>query len=348
MEKAPQPSPETNEHLFFDPTPPPIPEQVFGFDSERVLKLAQNAGSIALQIPYNETTYPVTKHGYKVKYLAEDVLRVAPLVERVYAGEQLQPQDVRPYRKSIKSLIRRSGTVQGRRFGKVDRLFAALSVVGIGIPLRRRLNRRVEEEFVARAPQMLEDALGFAREHIDEVEPYVEAIASYNNPQAEVRSEIYAVNHVVKEGALNFAERRGSSTPTSVDVARSIHNEINHASQHPEKWEKHLPLFAKLIPFKRTKKTPRISDDVLGVAAPEIVKSLDLLSPEDKRVPEFVKRILHNPHPRRGLAFQFKRRQMESLERVTLKLIPNLIDMIPESGQEVRTLYARIKKIVSR
>lgn len=347
MEKTPQPLPETNEHLFFDPKPPPIPEQVFGFDSEQVLKLAKNAGLLALYTPYSKATYPVTKYGYRVQQLAEDAVRVAPLVERVHAGEQLRPQDVRPYRKSIKSLIRRSDTVQGRRFGKVDRLFAALSIVGIGIPLRRRLNKRVEEEFVARAPQMLEDALGYAREHIDVIEPYVETIASYDNPQAEVRNEIYAINHVVKEGAHQSAKRRGTHNPTSVDVARAIHNEINYATQHPEKWEKHLPLFAKMFPFRRAKKTPRISDEVLGVAAPEIVESLDLLSPKDKRDPEFVKRILHNPHPKRGLAYQFKRRQMETLERVTLKFIPNLIDMIPESGQEIRSIFGRIKKIIS-
>lgn len=349
MEHAPKPEIDLDKNTFFDPKLQPVPELVFGFDGEWAVDAAQTVGRLALYTPYEITKdIAVAKHGYKLYRNAEDIARVAPLVERISDGEVLQPQDVRPYRKSIKAIIRHSGTPVGSRLGKADRLFAALSVVGIGIPLRRKLNARIEQEFIARAPQIVQDAKDYARKNIDKLEPYVKILGGYKNPQAEVRREVGIVNTTLKRDATTRARKRGSPTVSSVDFATALQDEVAHSSQHPERWRDRLPLLNSLFPFRKTSRKPTLPDNVMGVAAPEIVQGLDLFIPEDQRDRDYVYDVMRLAHPDRWLAEKFKSTRMGQLRIVTTQILPDLVNIIPVKGQEVITAYNHVKDLLKK
>lgn len=349
MEKQPYPRIELDKNAFFDPKPQPVPELVFGFDGEWAVDAAQTVGRLALYTPYEITkAVPGAKHGYTMYRNAEDVARVTPLIERINEGETLQPQDVRPYRKSIKAIIRHSGTPIGSRLGKADRLFAALSIFGIGIPLRRKLNARIEQEFIDRAPQLVQDAKEYARNNISKIEPYVKIFGDYSNPQAEVRREVGIVNTTLKRDATERAHKRGSKSVTSVDFANTLQHEMAYSSQHPERWRDKLPLFNSLFPFKKTPRKPTFPANVMGVAAPEIVQGLDLIVPVEQRDRDYVYDVRRLSHPDRWLAEKFKSTRMGQLSTVTTKILPDLVGIIPEKGQEVITAYMHVKELIQK
>ncbi len=334
MEKVEPMRMSEREGLFFDPRAPEVPEQVFGIDSEQLIDATKTVGRLALAAPYHPSTHPVTKYGYSAVMSAEDAVRVAPLFERVVAGEQLEPEEVRPYRKPIKRILKR----EHPSLILADRAIAASALIGVGIPARKRLNRRIEAEFIERAPKLVESA----REVLDAMEPYVDKVSAFENPQAQVRSEIGHINSIIKDGAHESARSHGRPVSAG-DVATSIERGLERIAREPEQLSKGMPLTTGLVrpkPFKQ----PEVSHQALAVGAKEIVEGLDKMIPEDQRDPEYVENVKFYRHPLRWLAQFFRRRKLDRAEEIMSHRIPAAIDLVPNSGREVRSMFDRLKR----
>lgn len=326
--------------LFFDPKRPAMPETVMGYESSEILKVAYAAGNALLYSPYKykKKISESGISGYDLAYSAADVLRIAPLLGRVVAGEQLKPGDVRPYRKAIKGIVRRHSP----KFGMADRLCAATSILGVGVLARRALNRRVEREFIERAPSLMRKM----RNNINILEPYVAMAECIDNPRTAVQSEIAFFADMLRDGSRHWAYCIGAKQVSSMDVAVGATHIVDTVYDYPTELAEKAPLTHELLTNIELGPRPRINLDILAVAAPEIVGGLDRCLPEAQRDPEFLRQVTANPSPKRGLALMFKSDSMNRLEEVAYRVLPNAVQCLPTNGSSVRVAYDRLQQFL--
>jgi len=321
------------DHQFWDPKRQEVPEMVFDVPTDRIANLCEAAGHLAVLIPYSHKTYPYTHAAYTASRYYKDALALAPLVERVHAGEELDAQDVRPYRKSIKRLV-------PLRVRNLDRLTMLLSPVGVGIPLRRALNRRVEQEFIDRAPGLAEEGLAKVRANIEVLEPHVAFLEQFDNPREQAQAEFRFLINGIKRHTAEVSPNRLSSRSAAEGIRREI-NEIFSSQEN----KSILPLISYSV-LDRMKKQPKVPEqEILEIAAPEIMNVLYSALPRSEHDREFVAQLKANSHPKRSLATAFSSK-LESFERGGIGAVSGLIYAMPTSGAKIRQMYERVKDYI--
>ncbi len=319
----------------FDFKAPPVPAEVLGIPTEPLMNLGKALGTIAF-IDASKTPYPLVTYGYHAKYSADKALSLFPLIERMQAGEEIRPKDVRPYRKPIKKLISKLHTADK---------FAVLSGgLLVGIPIRKAINRKIEEQF----PERIAPLLDKANDYLPQAEPYVDFIGQFDNPREQFVSEVAMVASGIRKNALNRAQRHGSQhAVTAEDAAYGIRKTIEEILSDVDETKQHLPMFSHFVIDQLPKEAPLPSADILGVVAPEIITALDAALPKDKRDSNFLDSVLSHPHPKRWLAERFKGRQIEGIYEVATLLFPSIRDLLPTNGQEVRATFEKIKSFAN-
>lgn len=324
-------------HHYFDPKKPDLPEEVLGIPAQPLIDLTDAMSSInyLASVARIERPYSVSHAIFLAGRDTEKAIRIFPLIERIQAGEDIKPQDVRPYRKPIKRMVPKISTA--------DRWAAASSIFIVGIPIRRYLNRKVETEFPKRIPAMLDKAVEFT----PLAEPYVEFLEQFENPREQFVSEV----EVVAKNIRHTARHRAKSHPrkpavTAEDAAYAIRQQIELILSDSTIDQK-LPMMSHLLLEKMPKKTPKFNMDVLGVGAPEIIAALDNALPEEKRDYDFLNSVVNHPHPKRWLAEKFKSSELYSLKSIGRRLLPSIRDILPIEGKEVRNTYRRVQDFLA-
>ncbi len=324
--------PHNSGHKFFDPKNPELPPEVLGIPSQPLIDLGDSVLSVASFASDADKLPPgVWLNIYAVERRLENGLRVFPLVQRMQAGEHLSPEDVRPYRKPIKRLAPRLKTA--------DNWATLFGVIAVGIPIRRTINRKVEEQFPERLPELLQKGSKCA----PQAEPYVKFIEQFENPREQFISEVNLVAVGIRSAARQHAPWRGRQQleVTAKDAAFGIRQTIDKILSDPET-QQNMPMLSHFISDELSKKPLLLREDVLGVAAPEIISALEGALPEEKRDPEFLYSVYRHEHPKRWMAKKFKGMEMDRLNRIATKLLPSIRDLLPTKGSDARVIYQNI------
>jgi hypothetical protein len=341
----PPESPKAEGHAFFDPRMPPLVPEVFGLPTPALIDLAKSAGSIAALTPYSRKTYKYTSVAFEASSNTENAIRVMPLITRVQSGEEITPEEVRIYRKPLKRLVPKLATAdRWARFGVV--------LGGVGIPARRKINSKIEEELPKRLPSLLDEASVRVSEYLPMAEPYVTFFEDFDNPRQQFVSEVKLLSDSIRGIAYGRAESRGAGkNVTSEDATDGIRETINGIFTHRQAWRERMPMLSGLVIEKlpldsKGKANKALSNSNFGVVAPEIIAAIENVLPKDERDDWFYNSILRHPHPRRGLAEKFKSTEMDGVKRLSKQLLPSIRKLLPTRGTEVRQIFDDIKQFL--
>ncbi|HEY5152810.1 MAG TPA: hypothetical protein VII55_02450 [Candidatus Saccharimonadales bacterium] len=356
------------DYRFFDPKAPEQLEEILGVSTEAILRLGSAATALGVLPPKVE---------HKL-YALPQAVRLVPLIEEMQAGTKLKPEDVRPYRKSIKSL---SGEVDF-----ADMLAAGAGVIGLGVPLRRAINRRIEREFPARAAK----AMNKARETIaglESIESNVDYLAGFDNPQAQfvnemndlaqtVSTAIYEHRDMRVQGRVQevkpeppkgimgffikavrrirsffgFIKRRPKANQevTAYDAGAGIEQALKSLTFNRQATEQRLPMLSKFVLNRLPANLP-VTSERLAFAAPEILNFLFSTSPKDSQGKNLMDSIRHNPHEFRFIT-KFKRNygrySLDGIQAASVALLPAIRDVLPTEGAKVREIFDRAQALL--
>jgi len=286
-------------------------------------------------MPYNPKPFSYWRVLWRLNNAKDDLFRIAPLVDRVKEGEELSPEDVRPYRKSIKRL-----SPAYVRF--LNRVAVASSVVGVGVPLRVGLNKKIESEFVKRLPELVESGLEFARTHIEDVEPHVAFLEQFENPRRQVQDEF----RVVINGIKQYAKTLSLGEVSSRSAAEAIRSEIDEIFSSTGMTADKLPILSHVL-LDRIEEKPKMPEqEILEIAAPDIMAVLNSALPDNERDLVFVEKLEETPHPKRKLATLFSTK-LDSFRRNGTIAVSGLVRAIPASGVLLREMYENIKAYIA-
>lgn len=357
--------PYMNGHDFFDPRMPNPPEQVLGIDTEAILRLGSATLALGALPPAVNLNLYALPH----------IVRLLPLVEQMQSGEVLTPEDVRPYRKPIKGLSLGLNTA--------DKLTATASVIGVGIPLRRALNHKIEQEFPVRA----HEAAIKAGEGLAAIKEEVEYIASFNNPREQFVNELNYLSQTVTHATREEANRRIYPNPqsahapetqkgiagffknifrkvksffgmhgskkeesreiTAYDAGAGIHKTLTSLIANPEQTKMRLPLLSKFV-FNRLASLPTLTADRLALVAPELLNFFFSAVPKDVQTDNLLKSVERNPHKLRFITMfkkHYGRYSLEGVQRASRTLLPAVRDILPTSGDRVRHIYEQAEEL---
>jgi hypothetical protein len=311
-------------------------------------------------------------------YALPDAVRLMPLVEELQAGVALTPEDVRPYRKPIKHL--------SLGVTAADKLAAGAGALAVGIPLRRALNRKIEQEFPGRAAE----AIAAAREGLANIETEVDFVAGFENPREQFLTEVNdlaqtATAAILKERDQRVANRlpsggeaaipRGvagfmtrvsravrhffgvfrrpappaNTAVTAYDAGAGLERVFSSLGEHADSVTQRLPLLSKLV-FNKLPAGLAVTKDRLALVAPEILTFLYSTAPDNKQADELVYSVNRYPHELRFVT-HFKRRyghySLDTIQRAAQTLLPAIRDILPTTGREVREVYDRVQSFLS-
>ncbi len=325
--------PHVEGHMFFDPEPPEVPSDVLGIPTEPLLNLAKAAGHIAYISA--GSGHGFTGPGFAAQRSIPPALVLFPLIERIQTGEEVEPEDIRPYRKPIKRLVPKLNTA--------DKAAALAGGLLVGIPVRRALNRRVEHEF----PEHLPDILDKADDYLALAEPYVEFLGEFENPREQFVSELATITHDIYHVSYLNSKRNGRShAVTAQDAAVGITQTVEAIFSDRESAKRRLPILSKLVIEQLSEDAHMPNSDNLGVVAPEIIYALEAALPKDRRTPGFLNSIDRYPHPKRRLAETFKAAEIRYLGRAASLLLPSIRDLLPADGQELYDILDRAENLL--
>jgi hypothetical protein len=181
--QAPTIEQEPKAYKYFDPKSPELPSEVLGVDVQSLLDLNDvlNTSGNGIRLGH---------------YALPNAVKIMPLIEDLQANKRISPEDVTLYRGSIKKLS----------FGAsaADKLAIGTSALGVGIPLRRALNRKVERDFPERAAKSIAEA----RETVARNEAKISHIASFENPNEQLKNEIDDLSRSVRVAILEAQQHR--------------------------------------------------------------------------------------------------------------------------------------------
>lgn len=352
-------------HLFFDPRNPIMPEQVLGTDTAALLQLGRAATSLGVLPPTANLTL------YKLPH----VLRIMPLIEELSSRTSANAEVIRPYRKPIKRL--------SPSLTFVDRLAATTGALAVGVPLRRRLNRRIESEF----PAHLDKVMDQARDAVNEAAVDVAFIANFKNPRDQFVTELNDVAQAVGKAIANERHlriQRGSPLPepevpkgllgyvtkvvrkirgffglvqrrpvvnketTAYDAGVGIEKVFKKLMDDPEDTSRRMPLLSKLV-LSKLPGTAHFKSDQIAFLAPELLDFLFSTSQPDHDVNSMIADIRRNPHELRFIT-RFKKRHgrysLEGIQQASRTLMPAIRDVLPTEGDAIRRTYAHIQGLL--
>lgn len=359
-----------NEHRFFDPKSPEQPEQICGVDTEAILRLSEATTALGVLPPR------INLGLYALPY----AVRLVPLVEEMQSGTELTPEDVRAYRKPIKKL--------NPSLNDGDKLIAAAGIIGVGIPLRRALNRRIEREFPVRAAAAIDQA----RETIAGLESQVDFVAGFDNPQEQFVTEVNDLAQAVSTSIIEQRDQRlvtpapvetkpemprgilgfftkialkvrnffgrfrhrpaVNNEVTAYDAAAGIQKTIQSLAKNPLETVQRLPMLSTLLLSRLPSNMP-VTNDRLALAAPEILSFLFSTSPKDdkaknKKLLDSVKR---NPHQLRFITRfkrQYGRYNLNGIQNASVELLPAIRNILPTEGAKVREIFSQIQELLKQ
>ena len=356
------------DYRFFDPKAPEQPEQILGINTEAILRLGSAATALGVLPPTVE----------RKLYALPQAVRLVPLIEEMQAGASLKPEDVRPYRKPIKNL---SGDV-----GFADKLAAGAGVIGLGVPLRRAINRRIEREFPVRAAK----AIDKAREtiaSIESIESNVDYLAGFDNPQGQfvtemndlaqtvstaiyeqrdmrVQGRVQEVKPEPPKGIMGFFVKairkirsffgffkprpKVNQEVTAYDAGAGIETALKSLTFNRQVTEQRLPMLSKFV-LNRLPTNMPITSERLAFVAPEILNFLFSTSPKDSQNKSLMNSIRHNPHEFRFVT-KFKRNygrySLDRIQAASLTLLPAVRDVLPTEGAKVREIFDQAQALL--
>ena len=353
-----------NNYRFFDPKPPETPEQLFGIETEAILRLGRAA--TALGVLPSRVNLGL--------YALPDAVRLVPLVQEMQSGTILTPEDVRPYRRSIKALSPEASSADG--------MAILASVVGVGIPARRALNRKIEQEFPDRAAKAIDEA----REKIASLESSVDYVASFENPREQFVNELDDLAQTVSTAITEQRDRRvqdGIPVETQPEVPRGIMGFFTKAVRkirsffkpkkpavNPEVTAydagagiqaavrslaenygasaKRFPMLSKMA-FAQIPNNMNITKDRLAFMAPEILNFLFSALPQDSNVRNLMESVKRNPHELRFVT-RFKHRyagySLPGIQNASHTLMPAIRDVLPTEGTKVREIFDQARELL--
>jgi hypothetical protein len=335
LSSSAQQSPTVKGHKYFDPYPPEPPAEIFGMPSQALLNASYG---ISRLYSMSNKYIPGMYQGLQA---LRSTVQMFPLVEKVQSGQEITPEDVRPYRKPIKQAV--------GKIGVASAWTAVATPIGIGIPLRRALNRKIETEFVNRAPELIRQAQAKAQEFLPKIEAHIEFMAGFENPRQQYVREITIIFNSIRQLAIKRAQSYSSASPIAEDAGYSIATNVRSILENPEWTKEHMPLLSHFILESGSNNTvkqinlPR--EEMLAVGSPEIIKSLNAVLPDNQQDQAFVQTIIDNPHPKRRLAEVFASSKLESLER-SLRIFQDIKYVLPQSGQQIKDSFDAVKKFL--
>lgn len=362
-----QPTGNTSEHKFFDPSAPEVPAQILGVDSQAIIRLG-HAASVMQGLPYEAS---IGLH------VTEDAVRIFPLIEKIQSGGEVTEEEVRPYRRPIKHL--------NPKLNAADRLASFASGLAIGIPVRRALNRKIEREFPDRAA----GAIDQIRERISslELEQTVDTLAKFDNPREEFVQELRIITDKTKEAARQERDARLRSRAlapkpelaprgilgfitkifrkirsffgfnwrkkvienpevTAYDVAGGLEKTLKDLKRGEEGTKQHLPMLSRIIdrlPFSK------LSRHQLAFIAPEILNALFSAIQKNEDDDSLLDSVERNPHEFRFIT-RFKKNfggyNIERAQHATQQLLPAIRDILPTEGIKIRQVFDSLNDLL--
>lgn len=303
---------------------PEVPKEVLGLRTKPVLELNDALRHLGMATG-NYSLLRVSTGSLRSGF------RVFPLVQRVQSGQEVNPEDVRPYLGAIKDLA-------GGGLKTADRTAFVMSGLGIGIPLRRKLNSKIEQEFVFRVPKALQKAGPV----LPRAEPYVELIENFENPREEFVLELNIVAQAIRQASRQRASSHGRNEVSATDAGYAIRQQLGRILLNEDEVRQALPMVSELVSRHLPAGGVLPEEKVLAIAAPEIMDILDAALPQDQQDPHFIASLEHNPHPLRSIATIIQGSKLYSLKS-SHKLLSSIRDLLPSRGSEAREIFERIK-----
>ena len=310
---------------YFDPKPPQLPEQVLDIPTKPLLDLIHAADKMALATPPFEGKTNV----FRAKRHGSHVLTLFPLIERIQTGENLQPEDVRPYRRTIKKAV--------PRLSAIDSLAVASGITLVGIPARRALNNRVETEFIKRTPAMFEKGREVTQLYLPQIEQEIEYLSAFDSPREEFVSEVDAVYSAIRSSAQERAQVKGHTEVTASDAGFAIRHELGHLMLDGSE----LPMLQHYLLDKVPSSAQLPQEKILSIAAPEIMSLLEAPLAQEQRDSNFIHSLERHPHPLRAAASTFKGAQLRWLAE-TYQLLPSIRDLLPTTQEELKDRFNKV------
>lgn len=352
---------------FFDPRKPAQPEQVLGVDTEDILKLGRAVTNLGILPPKVDLGL----------YTLPNAVRLLPLIEEMQSGVEIDAEDIRPYRKPIKKLP------FGLNFA--DKVAATAGVIGVGIPVRKALNRKIERDF----PGVASEAVERAREALSNIEDEVNFVAGFENPKQQFESEINELADTVSQSIseqrdLRVRSNRPAETPsedsprgilglftkavhaikrffgifsreprvnqdiTAYDAGAGLEQTFKSIIGNIEASAEHFPLLSKFVLPKLPKDLP-VTKDKLALIAPEILNFLFSTSTKESKESELMSSVIRNPHELRFVT-KFKKRygrfDLERIQTASHTLIPAIRDILPDEGSKITDIYTAAKDLL--
>lgn len=357
-----------NSHRFFDPKQPDLPESLAGLDMVPILKLGSVAASTN-GLPYG---------AYSALDKLPSVARVMPLVERVSAGQELSPEDIRPYRKSIKRLY--------PKVRLVDTASVALSGVGVGVPMRHALNRRIERDF----PEIARQALAESAPMVEKARADVEFLSGFDNPRQQFETEWQqlaetAYRNIEQTKTLRLNEARPAWTQneeprgiqglftkivrsiksffgifsrkkventrevSAYDVGAGLDNMVKSLHQDIDKIKESMPILSRFVIPKLPTNLSGYKDR-LAFVAPEFLTSLFSLDANNPKYQRMLAEVSRNAHELR-FTTRFKDRygriSISNLQFLSSNFTPRLKAALPDDGKTLWAAYQHILNLTN-
>lgn len=309
-----------------------IPKTVFGYETPQAKRTIRLMGSIALQSrnifkPKNNNIFEAAM---VAKYHTNDLLRVAPLVEKATHGEVL-PQDVAEHRKELKRLAKRHSAA----LRWADRGCRLLSIIGIGIPMRMALNRKFDQTVADKLPGVIQTAREYIPTLDAKVEPYFTAIERIEGgPKALVARDISKITNMVSTHA-----NPGNSARSLKSVGQGIRITADAIYSDPNSLESYT-WANRYLGISLPQKPVQIPDIAYELIASTLLGEFGRCLPEGQRDQAFCENIGNLRHPLTSVA-EFN--GSYETARYKIKSAGEIARSLPEDSGTPRRVYENLK-----
>lgn len=315
---------------YFDKRPE-MPPQVFGYetdDARRVLRVLGRSAIYSKKIKYDTPTY---KAGWQAYFHTNDTLRTAPLAEKALSGQPIELGDIRANRKALKKIAKRHSAA----LRWADRGCKVLSFVGVGIPLRKKLNGKLDQAIVDHIPGALEKLRAEMPAIDEKMEQYLQIFETIpGSPKEMVVGDISnIVNQIQYDARANTGGRRAISLG---DVGKALRQVGNDVHSNPDQLQSYV-WASKNLGYTLPPMPIDIPNVAFELIAPTLLSELGSWLPDDHEHKGFCGRVGLMRHPLEGLA-DFKQSFTDA--KVHIRQASGAAELIPSSITRPREIYA--------